>query len=119
MLIGELARRTGTGERLRRSRERVGPLRPGRCANGYRTHDETAVETVRPVRGLLAAGLPTRVIRGVLPRTDAHTGCGPAPAYSASCGPSRRRSSTGPPEAVGRGPSATSPPSVATATVHH
>lgn len=69
MLIGELAERTGTSERLLRYYERVGLLHPDRRANGYRTYGEDAVDTVGRIRALLAAGLPTRVIRGILPCT--------------------------------------------------
>ncbi|MEU5540226.1 MerR family transcriptional regulator [Streptomyces sp. NPDC020362] len=79
MLIGELAERTGTSERLLRYYERAGLLRPGRRPNGYRTYDETAAETVLRIRALLAAGLPTRVIRQVLPCTDAQAGVLPCP----------------------------------------
>ncbi|MCP2166430.1 MerR family transcriptional regulator [Goodfellowiella coeruleoviolacea] len=67
MLIGELARRTGTSERLLRYYERVGLLAPWRRDNGYREYDADAEHVVRRVRALLAAGLPTRVIRQVLP----------------------------------------------------
>ncbi|GAA4639392.1 MerR family transcriptional regulator [Actinoallomurus vinaceus] len=79
MLIGELAARTGTSERLLRYYERVGLLRPEREPNGYRAYDETAVETVERIRALLAAGLPTRVIRQVLPCTTAETAVAPCP----------------------------------------
>ncbi|MEV0408683.1 MerR family transcriptional regulator [Actinoallomurus sp. NPDC050550] len=79
MLIGELAARTGTSERLLRYYERVGLLRPEREPNGYRVYDETAVETVERIRALLAAGLPTRVIRQILPCTTAETAVAPCP----------------------------------------
>jgi DNA-binding transcriptional MerR regulator len=79
VLIGELAARTGTSERLLRYYERVGLLRPEREPNGYRLYDETAVETVERIRALLAAGLPTRVIRQVLPCTTAETAVAPCP----------------------------------------
>ena len=79
MLIGELAARTGTSERLLRYYERVGLLRPERGPNGYRVYDEAAVETVERIRALLAAGLPTRVIRQVLPCTTAETTVAPCP----------------------------------------
>ncbi|WP_329569677.1 MerR family transcriptional regulator [Kitasatospora sp. NBC_01266] len=71
MLIGELAERTGTSERLLRYYERAGLLQPGRRPNGYRTYDEAAPATVLRIRALLAAGLPTRVIGQVLPCTAA------------------------------------------------
>ncbi|UXY28919.1 MerR family transcriptional regulator [Streptomyces sp. HUAS TT20] len=67
MLIGELSRRTGVSERLLRYYERVELIRSDRRANGYREYADDTVETVRQIRGLLAAGLPTRIIRQVLP----------------------------------------------------
>ncbi|MFF5030284.1 MerR family transcriptional regulator [Streptomyces collinus] len=67
VLIGELSRRTEVSERLLRYYERVELIRSERRANGYREYSEETVETVRQIRGLLAAGLPTRVIRQVLP----------------------------------------------------
>ncbi|MCC3774236.1 MerR family transcriptional regulator [Streptomyces sp. UNOB3_S3] len=69
MLIGELAERTGTSERLLRHYERGGLLLPDRLPNGYRWYDEPHVETVRRIRSLLAAGLPVRTIRALLPCT--------------------------------------------------
>jgi DNA-binding transcriptional MerR regulator len=70
MLIGELASRTGVSERLLRYYERCGLLESGRHANGYREYGESDVETVAAIRALLAAGLPTRIIRQVLPCAD-------------------------------------------------
>ncbi|MBB1256421.1 MerR family transcriptional regulator [Streptomyces sp. OF3] len=67
MRIGELARRTGVSPRLLRYYEEQGLLSVGRSANGYRSYDEDAVATVRWVRTLLDAGLPTELIRSVLP----------------------------------------------------
>lgn len=67
MLIGELARRTGVNERLLRHYERAGLLASTRRANGYRDYDGSAEQTVRHVRALLAAGLPTAAIRQILP----------------------------------------------------
>ncbi|MFF9765242.1 MerR family transcriptional regulator [Streptomyces sp. NPDC053086] len=69
MLIGELSRRTGVSERLLRYYERMELIHSERRANGYREYDDQTVETVRRVRALLAAGLPTRIIRTVLPCT--------------------------------------------------
>ncbi|WP_062996656.1 MerR family transcriptional regulator [Nocardia mikamii] len=79
MLIGELAERTGTSERLLRYYERAGLLRAERQSNGYRTYDGTAVTTVLRIRALLAAGLPTRIIRQILPCTDAEARVMPCP----------------------------------------
>lgn len=79
MLIGELAERTGTSERLLRYYERVDLLRAERQPNGYRTYDDTAIGVVLRIRALLAAGLPTRVIRQVLPCTTADVDVLPCP----------------------------------------
>ncbi|QWF79428.1 MerR family transcriptional regulator [Amycolatopsis sp. CA-230715] len=79
MLIGELARRTDTSERLLRYYERVGLLGSTRLANGYRDYGEDAVPVVARVRALLAAGLPTRLIRGMLPCTGETGAVRPCP----------------------------------------
>ncbi|MFF3751851.1 MerR family transcriptional regulator [Streptomyces sp. NPDC002018] len=70
MRIGELAERTGTSRRLLRYYEQQGLIGSGRSPNGYRQYDESAVGRVLQVRGLLDAGLPTRVIQQVLPCLD-------------------------------------------------
>ncbi|RDI69088.1 MerR family transcriptional regulator [Nocardia pseudobrasiliensis] len=67
MLIGELARRTGTSERQLRYYERVGLLTAQRQANGYRSYDADAEQTVARIRALLDAGLSTRLIQHILP----------------------------------------------------
>jgi len=67
MLIGQLAKRTGTSERLLRYYERVGLLTSRRQANGYRDYDAAAEQTVAQIRALLAAGLSTNLIKQVLP----------------------------------------------------
>jgi DNA-binding transcriptional MerR regulator/ribosomal protein S18 acetylase RimI-like enzyme len=67
MRIGELAKRTGTPARLLRYYEEQGLLSPARRANGYRDYAESLVDRVRQSRGLLEAGLPTRLIKIVLP----------------------------------------------------
>ncbi|WP_433192539.1 MerR family transcriptional regulator [Nocardia sp. CA-107356] len=69
MLIGELASRTRTSERLLRYYERVGLLSAERRHNGYREYDADAEEQVVRIRALLAAGLSTRMIGQVLPCT--------------------------------------------------
>ena len=70
MRIGELAARTGTTARLLRYYEEQGLLTPARRANGYRDYGESLVGRVRQIRGLLDAGLPTKLIRNVLPCLD-------------------------------------------------
>ncbi|MFI5716300.1 MerR family transcriptional regulator [Nocardia sp. NPDC051750] len=69
MQIGELAQRTGTSTRALRYYERQGLLTATRGGNGYRSFDDSAVDTVLRIRALLAAGLTTEVIRRVLPCT--------------------------------------------------
>ncbi|MEU3558419.1 MerR family transcriptional regulator [Streptomyces fragilis] len=70
MLIGELSDRTGTSRRLLRYYEQQGLLTSRRSANGYRDYAESCVDRVLQVRGLLDAGLPTRIIKQVLPCMD-------------------------------------------------
>ncbi|WP_063771585.1 MerR family transcriptional regulator [Streptacidiphilus albus] len=67
MLIGQLARATGTSERLLRYYESVGLLTSDRHSNGYREYDADAEQTVRRIRALLAAGLSTGLIRQLMP----------------------------------------------------
>jgi len=67
MRIGTLARHTGVSERLLRYYEEQGLLNPARLPSGYREYAESDVTTVRHIRSLLAAGLPTMVIAEVLP----------------------------------------------------
>ncbi|MBB4915037.1 MerR family transcriptional regulator [Streptosporangium saharense] len=70
MRIGELSERTGTPRRLLRYYEEQGLLLPERHPNGYRVYDERLVDRVMQIRGLLDAGLPTRIIRQILPCLD-------------------------------------------------
>lgn len=67
MRIGELSERTGTSRRLLRYYEEQGLIFSQRCRNGYRSYDEHLVERVLQIRGLLDAGLPTRIIKQILP----------------------------------------------------
>lgn len=67
MRIGELAARTGVSTRLLRYYEQQGLLKSHREANGYRSYSEGAVERIEQVRGLIDAGLPTEVIRDMVP----------------------------------------------------
>ncbi|MGW5718294.1 MerR family transcriptional regulator [Amycolatopsis sp. NPDC003865] len=70
MRIGELAERTGTSRRLLRYYEEQGLIIAARGPNGYRDYDEPTVDRVIQVRGLLDAGLPTRIIKQILPCLD-------------------------------------------------
>ncbi|MGK5730808.1 MerR family transcriptional regulator [Streptomyces sp. URMC 124] len=67
MKIGDLARETGVSVRLLRYYEEQALLESRRLPSGHRRYEQDAPETVRRIRVLLAAGLPTRVIRDVLP----------------------------------------------------
>ncbi|MFZ3597040.1 MerR family transcriptional regulator [Streptomyces sp. BH104] len=80
MLIGELARRTGVAARLLRYYEEQGLLCPDRDSSGYRVYAPDAPYVVARIRGMLAAGLTTDAIRGMLPcATDAGPGIEPCP----------------------------------------
>lgn len=70
MRIGELADRTGVPPRLLRYYEEQGLLTPDRAANGYRDYAESLIDRVVQIRGLLDAGLPTKIIKQVLPCLD-------------------------------------------------
>jgi len=66
MRIGDLAHETGVSRRLLRYYEEQGLLTPVRSVNGYREYAEADIATVRQIRAMLAAGLPTAVIARVL-----------------------------------------------------
>ncbi|MCX5396014.1 MerR family transcriptional regulator [Streptomyces sp. NBC_00102] len=70
MRIGELSERTGTPRRMLRYYEEQELLVPGRASNGYRDYAEGCVDRVLQIKGLLESGLPTRVIKQVLPCID-------------------------------------------------
>jgi DNA-binding transcriptional MerR regulator len=70
MLIGELSERTGTPRRLLRYYEEQGLISSQRTDNGYRSYTEGSIDRVQQVRGLLDAGLPTRIIKEILPCLD-------------------------------------------------
>jgi DNA-binding transcriptional MerR regulator len=66
MKIGELSERTGIPTRMLRYYEQQGLLSSARSANGYRSYDEGDVERATRVRGLVQAGLSTRMTKVVL-----------------------------------------------------
>ncbi|OCF91149.1 MerR family transcriptional regulator [Nocardia brasiliensis] len=45
-------------------------ITPGRSFNGYREYEEGHVDRVLQIKGLLDAGLPTRIIGQILPCLD-------------------------------------------------
>jgi DNA-binding transcriptional MerR regulator len=67
MRIGMLAQATGISARSLRHYEKQGLLKPRRDQNGYRHYSETTVLQIERIRWLLAAGLSTKAIRGMLP----------------------------------------------------
>jgi len=71
MKIGELAARTGAPARMLRYYEAQGLIQPVRLHNGYRDYDDYLIDRVVRIRGLLDAGIPTRVISDILPCFDA------------------------------------------------
>jgi DNA-binding transcriptional MerR regulator len=70
MRIGALAERTGVSRRLLRYYEEQGLITPSRTLNGYREYAEAHVHVVLQITGLLDAGLPTRIIKELLPCLD-------------------------------------------------
>ncbi|MCO5971553.1 MerR family transcriptional regulator [Actinoallomurus soli] len=67
MKIGELSRETDVAIHLLRYYEAQGLLTSHRSAGGHRQYGSEAPATVARIRTLLAAGLPTRVIRELMP----------------------------------------------------
>jgi DNA-binding transcriptional MerR regulator len=72
MRIGELARRTGVPARRLRYYEQQGLLSSDRSANGYRDYAPQAVQRATQIRGLIDAGIPTAIIKDILPLLDDH-----------------------------------------------
>ncbi|MFB7614626.1 MerR family transcriptional regulator [Kitasatospora sp. NPDC056181] len=77
MLIGELARATGSTARALRHYEQAGLIGSSRAANGYREYDEAAAVRVHNIRGLLAAGFTLEDVRLFLPCLDGDVLAGP------------------------------------------
>ncbi|MER6443313.1 MerR family transcriptional regulator [Streptomyces sp. NPDC001185] len=69
MRIGELSRATGTSTRALRYYEEQGLLSSDRRSNGYREYGEEAVHQVAFIQDLYRAGLPSQIIRDILPCT--------------------------------------------------
>jgi DNA-binding transcriptional MerR regulator len=67
MRIGELSKRTGTAPRMLRYYEEQGLITPRRLENSYRVYDEYLVDRVQKIRGLIDAGIPTRIVSCILP----------------------------------------------------
>ncbi|MFI6641930.1 MerR family transcriptional regulator [Streptomyces sp. NPDC050504] len=80
MLIGELARATGTTARSLRHYEQAGLITSERAANGYRVYDGRAALRVRNIRRLLAAGLTLEDVTVFLPCLESTEDVTSAPA---------------------------------------
>ncbi|WP_118914584.1 MerR family transcriptional regulator [Mycobacterium shigaense] len=70
MRIGELSRATGVSTRALRYYEDQGLLGSQRRSNGYREYGPEAVRIVAFIQDLYRAGLPSKVIRDILPCTQ-------------------------------------------------
>lgn len=70
MRIGELSSRSHVSTRMLRYYEQHGLIQPRRLANGYRDYDEYLVYRVMRVQELVDAGIPTRIIKEILPCFD-------------------------------------------------
>ena len=70
MRIGELAELTDTAARSLRYYEAQGLIEPRRLPNGYRAYDDYLVDRVVQIRGLIDSGIPTRIIKQILPCLD-------------------------------------------------
>ncbi|MFJ9947227.1 MerR family transcriptional regulator [Kitasatospora sp. NPDC091207] len=80
MLIGELARATGSTARALRHYEQAGLIVSSRAANGYRVYDESTAVRVRNIRSLLAAGFTLEDVRPFLACLDGDVLTAPASA---------------------------------------
>jgi DNA-binding transcriptional MerR regulator len=67
MRIGELGKATGVAPRMLRYYEEQGLISPRRLDNGYREYDDYLIDRVRKIRGLIDAGIPTRIVADILP----------------------------------------------------
>jgi DNA-binding transcriptional MerR regulator len=85
MKIGDLARETGVSPRLLRYYEEQGLLTSRRVGRGHRRYGDDAPVVVGHIRALLAAGLPTSVIREVMPCVE-----GPGPELQHCAAPTLR-----------------------------
>jgi DNA-binding transcriptional MerR regulator len=68
--IGQLAERAGVSVRALRYYEEQGLLKADRTPAGHRAYPESAVEKVRFLQQMYAAGLTSRNIAGLLPCWD-------------------------------------------------
>lgn len=67
MRIGELSKATGASARSLRYYEQQGLISSRREANGYRYYGPAEIEKVELIQDLFAAGLPSGLLRDVVP----------------------------------------------------
>lgn len=70
MRIGELSKLTDTPARSLRYYEEQDLIIPRRLPNGYREYDGYLINRVNQIRGLIDSGLPTKIIKQILPCVD-------------------------------------------------
>ncbi|QXG76285.1 MerR family transcriptional regulator [Modestobacter sp. L9-4] len=75
MRIGELARLTGVSPRSLRWYGEQSLLSAERTSGGHREYGDDAVERVRAIQALFAAGVPARHVAGMLPCLYTGTTC--------------------------------------------
>lgn len=66
MLISEVARRSGVGDKTLRYYEQIGLLRPERTPSGYREYNERVFDRLTFIRSAQALGLSLAEIRGIV-----------------------------------------------------
>ncbi|MFB9991893.1 MerR family transcriptional regulator [Deinococcus oregonensis] len=71
MRIGELAQKSGVSVRSLRYYEEQGILHSERSDSGQRLYGESAVERVKLIQQLYAAGLPSKAMREIMPCIEA------------------------------------------------
>jgi len=69
MRIGELSSKTGATPRALRYYEEQGLLSAERQSNGYREYAPNAVAVVETIRSLLDIGMPSTLVKDILPCT--------------------------------------------------
>jgi MerR family redox-sensitive transcriptional activator SoxR len=74
MRIGELSDATGVSTRTLRYYEQQGLVTSSRRSNGYRDFGVDAVEVVELIQDLFSAGLPSRLLREIVPCVAGATG---------------------------------------------
>jgi len=77
MRISELAKLSHTPARSLRYYEEQGLIKPSRLENGYRDYQPYLIDRAIQIRGLIDAGIPTKIIALILPCLDTPRGIVP------------------------------------------